>query len=183
MKLSLTKINNFQIDDNNDKVVESLEMAAIKYYGNFREKIRQLELELQREKKLRTNYHNKHCAAKKNWQARNLNLRQENARLQEEKKRTEAENARLLEEKKSAEGDMNLFERMLSEKDREIQKLKCDLSVLNRLSGEKDQKIFEIESKLEELEEKLSKNQNEYYELLDHFINVKVQMEHLLYNH
>lgn len=151
-------------------------MVEVNENVNFAERLIQLQSELQREKenatyekKLRTNYHTKHCAAKKTWQTRNLNLRKEIARLQDEKK--------------SAEVDMNLFERMLSEKDRELQQLQFKLNELQRLTAEKDQKIVELESKLEERESRLKQIQTDYNELLDLFINVKIQMERLLHSH
>ena len=97
------------------------------------------------EKRLRANYYTKHCAARKEWLSRNLNLRKEIHRLQEEKK--------------SAEKDMNLYEHMLGEKDRQIEQL---------------QKV------IKENELKMSEMEKEHRELLDHFLSVKVNLEKMI---
>jgi chromosome segregation ATPase len=131
---------------NVDIVAQSLETAEIWGHNNCKTTIAQLQSDLEKtqedlayEKKLRSNYYTNHWSDKKNYRLRISNL---------EKKITCLEG-----EKKSAEADLNLFERMMCEKDR---------------------KISHYENLLSEKEKKINRMETEYQELLNHFINLKV---------
>lgn len=153
----------FESNCNNDIVVQSLEAAGIEQHGeraNYEAIIAQLQAELQKEKaktahevKLRINYYNKQCAAKKRLQSKVVNLQRKLDCLQEEKK--------------SDSGDLNLYERMICDKDRQM--------------SEKDQKIQQLENSHFEKDAKINKIQIQYQKLLDHCVHVKAEMDKFSY--
>jgi chromosome segregation ATPase len=133
-------------DDNGDIIAQSLKAAEMLDHNNCETTILQLQSELEKTKKdlaysekLRSNYYTNHWVDKKNYRLRISDLKEKITCLEGEKK--------------SAEADLNLFERMVCEKDR---------------------KISHYENLLSEKEKKINNMENEYQELLNHFINLKV---------
>ena len=147
--------------ENDDIVVLSLDEAGIQLPNeavDLEAKLTQLESELQKAKenvakqeKLRIKYYNQHSATKKDWQSKNLNLRKEVFRLQEEKKASEA--------------DLNLYERMLGTKDQQL--------------SEKDVEIQQLKTLLQQKEKMINQAQTEYLELLDNFLSLSVENQKL----
>jgi chromosome segregation ATPase len=132
-------------DQRNDIVVESMEIAGIRQHAYCEAERAKLQSELQKERdnvkhqeKLRATYQTRKCAEKKRWQA---------------------EIRRLQDEQKSAEKDLNLFERMLVEKDR---------------------KIRQLEITLDEKEEKLGQLQDQNQELVNCLITLKDHLENMI---
>jgi chromosome segregation ATPase len=132
-------------DQRNDIVVESMEMAGIRQHAFCEAERAKLQSELQKERdkvkhqeKLRATYQTRKCAEKKKWLA---------------------EIRRLQDEQKSAEKDLNLFERMLVEKDR---------------------KIRQLEITLEEKEEKVLQLQNQNHDLVNYLITLKDQLDNMI---
>jgi chromosome segregation ATPase len=132
-------------DQRNDIVIESMEMAGIRQHAFCEAERAQLQSELQKERdnakhqeKLRATYATRKCAEKKKWLA---------------------EIRRLQDEQKSAEKDLNLFERMLVEKDRKIRQLEIILD-------EKDEKFRQL--------------QGQNQELVNYLITLKDQLDNMI---
>ena len=100
-------------------------------------RLHKAEVNAAREKRLRGNYYNHQCRIKKEWEKKKVDFKIEISCLkrrvcdQEEEIQAQRETIqKLTEENASAEKDLNLFEAMLSERDRRILKHQSDYKKL-----------------------------------------------------
>ena len=108
---------------NLDIVAQSLQMAEVDPHQSCESEISALKHQLQverenvaHERNLRSNYRNRQCRIKKEWQLRNTQLREEMENLRKEKE--------------SVENDCNFFERMLAERDKKINQMQVEIGKL-----------------------------------------------------